>query len=269
MKNKHKVKDMANEQPHHRYKKPKILIFGDSHTRYFGITRNLNDKNPEFRDLEIKITEVTGGSAVGLGRKESSLKTLDTLFRVLNTFEPDYICFAFGQVDIEAGIYYRRIIKQQTFNLKEHIESVCSIYLKSISAIIEHKNISNKRVCIKGVNISSLTENKNDAVDYTMKYIAKDIEDIELLSFYRSNLYSVFPDIMERFQIHHYFNETLKSKSDGVFSYFDINDHLSDIENPAYCKPMFISSELDHHIVDSLYSREIHIRELLKALNDN
>jgi len=160
----------------------------------------------------------------------------------------DVHIFGFGQVDVEIGIHYRRFVKGQDVG-KDFLKELAGRYVELIAN-------NCKKPVIKGCNLSVIKYKKFAAV-YIHRIIARGLAENEsknILSELRSNV----PSYLERNRDIIYFNKCLRAfcKSFNV-EYFDINDELSDGYGGVSEK--FIPSGFDHHLIDSLYIRKLHV----------
>lgn len=232
---------------------------------YFTLTNELKELNESFRGVNIKPISLIGSTIKGFGKRESTLNSRSSFDNEVESFKPDFICFALGQVDIELGIYYKEIIKDEKFDKDDYINELVNSYLTSIEDIQSKFNLSNNAICIKGINISVLTNSREKAIDYTNRIINENINNEEDKKSFRAKLREKYPSNIERYKNHILFNELIKNKIRDKYSYFDINDIIEDKKNPGTCKLQFIPSKKDHHILDSLFIREKSIMRLIKC----
>lgn len=246
----------------------KILVFGDSHSVYFTLNNELKSINESFRGVNIKLVSMTGSTISGFGKRQSTLNSREFFSQELAAFKPDFICFALGQVDIELGFYYRKIIKKEDLSIHEYVGSLVSTYLKSVKEVQEEFDIPDECICFKGINISVLTNSRDKAVDYTSRIINENVEDADLKILYQKELRVNFPSNLERYKNHISFNESLKSSIYNKYKYFDINDVITDSSTLGACRLECIPSKKDHHILDSLFIRQLSVSRLLSACLD-
>lgn len=55
----------------------KILVLGDSHSRYLNVTQEMRDFIPNSRGVDLKVISISAASIKGFGRRESTLSTYD------------------------------------------------------------------------------------------------------------------------------------------------------------------------------------------------
>lgn len=96
----------------------KVQIFGDSHVKYFEPSKYVRP----ITNIELEVYKIPASSIMGLGRKRSTLKTHE---KINNYIDNNAISvFAFGQVDLELGYYYKKIIKNENTNHDIFISSL-------------------------------------------------------------------------------------------------------------------------------------------------
>jgi hypothetical protein len=108
-----------------------------------------------------------------------------------------------------------------------------------------------------------LTNSRDKAVDYTSRIINENVQDEASKVVYQKELKFNFPSNLERYRNHILFNDVLNATIRGTYKYFDINDVISDPLVLGSCKLEFIPSKKDHHLLDSLFIRELSINRLL------
>lgn len=245
----------------------KILVLGDSHSRYLNVTQEMRDFIPNSRGVDLKVISISAASIKGFGRRESTLSTYDKFLQEYYDYKPDLICFALGQVDLELGYFYSKVIKGNNLSSKSFINEVITLYLDKLSELVKELNIEKEKVIIKGVNLSTLTESRSKAINYTSKIIVENIHDVNESKRYKELLKDNFPCNSIRNNHHNYFNLLLGERCKKLgFCYFDINDSIVDVATKNV-KKEFIPSTNDHHLVDSLFVREVHLQRLLNAIN--
>ena len=243
----------------------KILVFGDSHSVYFGLNDELRSINEAFKGVNLESVAVHGSTILGFGKRKSTLNSRNFFVEKLQELSPDYVCFALGQVDIELGLYYRLVVKSEPLIVQEYIENLVDAYIAAVESVQAEYSLPDRAICFKGINLSVLTHHRPKAIAYTSRIITENIEDKGLIKEYTEKLNDVFPSNIERYKNHLHFNELLAKKISGRFSYFDINDELRDPGKFGCCRLEFIPARKDHHIVDSLFVRELSICRLIKA----
>lgn len=243
----------------------KVLIFGDSHSNYFRVTRDQLSNNPALLEHEFNLLKIRGATISGFGKRNSTLNSQEKLRAAYKKHSPDNICFALGQVDIELGYYYRLVVKEEKIDFLKYAEELASSYICFITNFCESLQIPLNKIILKGVNISVLTESRQKAIKYTSKIITENIKDPNEINDYKSKLSIVFPDAITRCSHHISFNNFIKRELKSGMSYFDINDLIVDPVNAGKCKRRYIPAGMDHHVIDSLEVRDYHISKLIEA----
>jgi len=234
----------------------KVLIFGDSHSSFFrpqplgslwtGSTH------------EIKTQVIAGATIRGFGKSVSSLNVKERIIEVANLGDVVVLCF--GQVDIELGLYYRRVVKKVTESDHAFMLDCISAYQQLLDVLLS-RSIG---VVIKGLNYPALVS-QDAAVKYTTKIIKSNISDEDEARQLTRKLKKELPGIMERINLTRQFNLMLHMlASQNGLPYFDINDHIA--YPNGLIREEFLRSTADNHICDSIKTRIIHLECLNKVL---
>ncbi|MBQ0784415.1 MAG: hypothetical protein KBT66_09310, partial [Amphritea sp.] len=157
-------------------------------------------------------------------------------------------------------------VKGDEIDNKPYIDDLCDKYLSTIMEIANDLGIHLSKICIKGINLSVLTKSRNKAITYTTRIITENIKEPTEVARYKDILNKVYPSNLERYSNHIYFNSVVKKLAEGKFSYFDINDLLEDPSVKGEVNPMYIPAKSDHHILDSLFLRKVHLDRILYQL---
>lgn len=243
----------------------KILVFGSSSTKNFQLTDELKKVHSDFRDINVKAVAMSGATITGFGKRNSSLNVRQHFIETYNEFKPDYVCFALGQTDIELGIYYKKVVKNQKFDISEHIKKLSEYYLEYILGIQKELNIDSDRIIIKGINPPVITRYKMKAINYTAREILRNDFPINEKNILKEKLKDIYPSVYERYNYHKLFNKEVsnQSKKFNINKYFDVDDLVADPENTVHVKLEFIAAGMDHHIIDSLFIRKAFIQRLI------
>lgn len=240
----------------------KIAIFGDSHVQYFRLTPKVHYLSSEFKKLNIELYILHGGTLKGIGRQNSTLGINDKLVSFsLQAHLYDAVLFSFGQVDIELGFFYRKIVKQdELITYENFIVELIEIYMKTIKDLkLETK------VIVKGINFPVI-KFKPVAVEYVNRIIVENISLTDEKLLMKEKLKRIYPSYTERVNIHKQFNTMLKKACiENNIKYFDINDYLSSWLGKEVDEK-FIPAWNDHHVIDSLEMRSLHLHYLMEHL---
>lgn len=236
----------------------RIQIFGDSHSRYFEITPKLQFHAPWVRGLDVEVNNMPASTIIGLGKKRSKLNVAQ---KINEKVEPDsLLVMAFGQVDMELGYYYKKIVKSETITLHDFADSLLDIYEDYIKSVI----VRNNCIAVKGLNLTVL-KYQPFAIQYTQRIISENITDKDEARKLGIKLQEQMESFSERNGATVYFNKQLRAlcKKNG-WLYFDVNDFLSGFALGKGILDTYIPSVFDHHLIDSLEVRQAHLNELRK-----
>lgn len=241
------------------------LIIGDSHCGYFDIPEEIRSSNNNFRGVHNHVLSIPGATINGFGKRNSTLNVNEKITNKYESLNPNYLCFALGQVDIELGFFYKTLIKNEEIRFPEFAKKTVDTYIKSIVDFSKNQEHPLENICVKGVNLPALVYNRAKCVNYTLKIITENIIKIEDINEHKKNLQKHLPSSLELNRNHILFNNELKNSAlEYGIKYFDINTQISDKKSGLLHKK-FVPSKYDHHIIDSLYVKELHINSLIKA----
>jgi hypothetical protein len=238
-----------------------IYVFGDSHSKYFQLSKQVRNVFPYPHDLSIKVMPFKGATVSGFGKRESTLNVKSNLKDIIEREKPDYICLNFGQVDLELGYFYKKYVKNENVDFERFVVMQVETYMEFVTELL------NTVPCVvKGLNLPALCFDSSKAISYTKKIITENIREPEVSSKVLSEMKGNFPSDYERTQMLLYYNCILKSNCEqkGI-PYFDINDNLINNDN-GLLDLKFIPAGKDHHIVDSLQVRDMHISKLINRI---
>ncbi len=242
----------------------KILVVGDSHSQYFGITPQLRAAYPALTGTACELRTVHGATITGFGKRASSLGTRNVIVALLKESPPDFLVLNFGQVDIELGIPYRKYMKFEEINLKDIIRNFVEIY----RTFIESLDFPNDRILVKGVNLSVLVHDRNKAIQYIKRIVAINEDPAEEETGVIERMKADFPNDFQRDATVRHFNAcTAEAMAAIGVSYFDLNAALFD-ERTGLISSRYIPSGRDHHLVDSVEVRKMHWQALLREINE-
>ncbi len=246
----------------------KILVFGDSHSVYFNVTPEIRYNIPILEDFQIKVVVLRGSSILGFGKRKSSLNVHDIFLEHVRAENPDYVVLALGQIDVELGYYYRRVVKSEGVLFNEFSSHLVNTYLDKVNTLIEEKILNNVEIVFKGINSTCLTGNRKKAINYTKRIIAENVNSDEEGKTYLNILKETYPPSLERVNNHLRFNKVLREKIGKRYRYFDINCEITDSDT-GFVRNEFLSSKLDHHLLDSIWIRTLCVNKLIKCICSN
>ncbi len=240
----------------------KFKIFGDSHSRYFTATKEVKSFLGINDNYCFEVNAIPAASITGFGKRESTLSVSDKIRKSLHLADDDFfLVMAFGQVDVELGYYYKKYVKKESVDFFSYCNNLIDIY----SDFLNNLPFEKKRIVCKGINFPTLVYNKTKAVMYTRRIVTENINDDDLIRDTLINMRQSWPSPLERTCFHILFNNMLKKRCDDLgIGYFDINDSLR-CGSSGLISPSYVPSGNDHHIVDSLEVRCLHIRSLLES----
>lgn len=238
----------------------KILIFGDSHSRYFEKNRKVVTHAPWVKDLNIDLKKVPASTIVGLGRKRSTLGLRDIIQEKIDNNPGSYAVFCFGQVDLELGYYYRRVIKGEDIAYPDFIFYLTNQYEDFI------KSFDDIKVVVKGLNLTVLKD-PDFAVKYVSRIISENIDDKDEANEAKSKLIDIYDGFSVRNKATLDFNSEMKNIcARNNWKYFDINYELSSYKPGKGIDDIYVPSGDDHHLCDSIQTRILHLSYLKKLL---
>ena len=213
-----------------------ISIFGDSHSDIF---EKINIENINFH-----VNSISGGTLTGLPKRISTLNIQNQIINHIKINVPQFLILKFGQVDIDLGYYYKKIIKEETINKQDYIKSLINCYDDFIINI--QKYINKDKIVIWGINPPSLID-KDDCIKYTSRIIFENIEE-SLQDTYIEKLKIITEDIKSRTEFSYDFNyELRKYCKDNNIKYVEVFNELLTSEGILDFK--FIDKQInDHHL---------------------
>ena len=242
-----------------------IRYFGDSHARLFAAAPKAAFQDPRFNGLKIKGTATDGASIVGLGRRQS---TLEMHVKVLGELNDEHtFLLNFGQVDIELGLYYRWIVKEEFIGPATFIAKLVETYAQFLGEAKQRTS----RLLVKGINLSVIKCPRFGA-EYVSRVITENIPDEGRRKEMLALLQRLYPSIADRNRITLDFNVALQEACAGLgLVYFDLNQELGQkgayrgIDADTGIREEFMPAGPDHHVVDSIFVRKLHYLKALAA----
>lgn len=242
--------------------RPKITVFGDSHSAFFFPTPFFAGRCGYGVPLPYGVTgkSIAAASLAGFRPGVTTLKVKETITEALPAAER--MVLAFGQVDLELGYYYRLAVKKEAISPESYVDWLIGIYRDFLAGLAT----GGCRVALKGVNLTALTP-KLFAVRYVSRIV---MEGKKIDQSVADDM--VAPHILsepEQNRMHLAFNHRLAALAAELgHGYFDINDRLS--EGPAQAlagatprlADQFKTGFFDHHLADTVVVRRIHYEAL-------
>lgn len=250
--------------------KLRIRVMGDLHARYLvraGKAQRrmlLQRAGVDTNRYSIGGDALAAASVAGFRPRSSTLDTKERIRAVIP--ETDVLGLAFGQVDLELGYYYRRIIKGEDIAPEGFVGWLLDIY----RAFVEDLPIAPERIVFKGVNLTVF-----QVPDFSLEYISRivmqegDPEVEDRIAALRGALLSE----REQNAMHLDFNRRLAALAERMGAgYFDINDAIAargpdGVRRPELgIDPAHAPGGFDHHLSDSLEIRRLHCARLCDAV---
>lgn len=238
----------------------KICIFGDSHSRYFEVNKKLLFHAPWLKDYDIDVHKIPASSIIGLGKKRSKLNVAKEIQDHLQKNALNVFCF--GQVDMELGYYFKKIVKKELWDLKKFADYLLKKYVEFIKGLDVHPSF----VCVKGLNLTVL-KYQDFALSYTKRIILENVSDEAEVREMNLVMKKEMESFSERNSATLYFNASLKkvSKENG-WEYFDVNDFISGFNPGKGVLDSYIPASFDHHLTDTIEVRKLHLKKLVSLL---
>lgn len=244
---------------------PRVVVLGDSHSRLFFPTQFFAGRCGYHDPLPAKVVgkSISAASLAGFRPGVSTLQVKETIADWLR--EAQRMALAFGQVDLELGYYYRKVVKEEDTDPERYVSWLLSIY----SDFLKTLDFSRCDLALKGVNLTALTPK-----EFSAQYVSRIITESKGVS-PRESARMIDPYILsenDQNEMHLSFNSGLARVAHSVGArYFDLNDALSGTGHPdlsvasATLTDYFKTGAFDHHVVDSVVTRRVHFEGLLKA----
>jgi hypothetical protein len=236
-----------------------IHVFGCSHAKFFFNTpQALRRLGEPYASIDIEGRFLRAASVAGFRPRRSTLDTKEAIQAALP--QVNALCLAFGQVDLELGYYYRRVIKEENIVPQDYIDWLTSIYAEFVDAL----PLRSDQIAFKGVNLTVLSEPQ-----FVYRYVkrtikqASDIDKETTAARLRSEIMSE----EQQNALSLGFNESVRHLAARRGSrYFDLVEATRDRSSPKpRLAPVFVPAEFDHHFADSLEIRRLHLEGLTQA----
>ncbi len=236
-----------------------VLVLGDSHAKFFF---KFGSHDTHLSDgTKVHGKSIGAASLAGFGRSRSALNLNTTVKTQIARFsgQCQHVVFAFGQVDVELGLYYRWAVKGEDTPPEILFEQIIARYFEMIPTLA-----GGLRPIVKGVNQTVLQG--PHALAYTSRIVLEAPSHEGKPEKRMQALAACYPDFTTRQAISRQFNRILaKAAARAGIGYFDINSAIVDKKTgevlDEYC-PNFD----DHHIVNSIGVHKLHLAHLKEAI---
>lgn len=231
-----------------------ISVFGDSHSVFFFQPNLLTHRLPKpATPIRVAGKRVGGASVAGFRPHASTLKTKELIRQ--NLHDSDGIVLAFGQVDLEIGYYYRKIIKQEPINPKTYIPWLVDIYKNFVKSL----PLDHRKLALKGVNPTTFESSEFVAHDIAPMITPKNEKQWR----YRQKIRDICLSEDEQNETHLSFNQMVKEfAAEMGLLYFDI---FSQTTENGRVKDIFRPAVVDHHLADIILLRRVHHQALVET----
>lgn len=244
----------------------KVLAVGDSHTKYFGLSNQVVVAHAPARGITCIAKVVHGASVTGVGKLSSTLNLASDIPKWIASFNPDFLVFNLGQVDIELGLPFRKYVREDGVAPQDHMTRFIDSYLAFLDAL----DFPKSKVVIKGINAPVLCYDRPKAIKYINRIVTERFTDSEEDAARQESVLALlktdYPSDIVRTDLAFLFNEMLEAAVTKVgYSYFDINADIVDPES-GLIRTAYVPAGFDHHLSDSVDARVLHWKRLLPVL---
>jgi len=231
-----------------------VLVLGDSHCRSYAkhhsLPKFIDKKNVE---RQLYFHRIRGASMSGFGRRKSSLNLNSAVHKLIVNYQShvEFNVFAFGQVDVELGLYYRWLTKPELVDPFDLFEEITTRYIENIMSF-------NARATpiIKGINQTMLAD-QPASIRYVSRVIHQNETDAEIVKNQSDKLISIYPEYSVRKMLSIEFNKMLaQNAAKSGMRYFDLNSIIADPVSGDILD-IYQPATWDHHLVDSIETRKI------------
>ncbi len=241
----------------------RIKVFGDSHAMFFFNNKLVFDRLRLNEDhCNITGKSIPAASVAGFRPKQSTLRTKDKILEGLSKTER--LTLAFGQVDLELGFYYRLLVKKESVHPDKYADWLADIY----SEFIKSLPLCGIELALKGVNLTVFSTEL-----FFSKYVSRIILSGNEAAISEADIAAALLSEDDQNGMHERFNANLfRIAGDVGAKYFDINDAIATTETDSAGPKSRIGSRrlsstfrpgrFDHHLVDSLEVRRIHLERI-------
>lgn len=237
------------------FSRRETLIIGDSHVAsLFGDERAFSTTG-----TNAEVIFIGGATITGFGRRASTLDVYNRIERYIKTFKPSSVVLKFGQVDVDLGLHYKKIVKKEPTNYLQHFNEIIKAYMDSV---LQLPPCCQYIFC--GINIPSQLSQQS-TIDYTSRIITENIQDNSNAESCRKELAKLLPSLEKRTKMSLDFNKMLKKecKCNG-FAYLDYTEYFMD-STTGIIKKRY-SDDMDHHYKSSLSDQKHCVNSLRETI---
>ncbi len=237
-----------------------VLVLGDSHAESFFPQGNSAKINGH--DLSIYGEAMLAATVTGFGRARSALSVNTRVRKMIEQHHKgcQHVVFALGQVDVELGLYYRWVVKDEMIEPEALFSDIIELYIRNIKALSR-----DLRPVIKGINQTVLRKQPH-AFHYTSRILFEKGRSAAERATLKAKLREVYPSYDVRLMLNNMFNGVLaEAATKAGIVYFDINGAIVN-KDTGEVDDVFCPNYSDHHVVNSVAMHKIHINHLLAAI---
>ncbi len=179
-----------------------VCAWGNSHlVPLFSSQKYIYD----YLNLAPFIFSITGASAAGLPKLSSTYGLFAKIQATMEILRPKITFLNFGQVDVEIGIYYKNIIKDEYIVAADFFENIVDGY------VAYTRNLS-ERVCLLPIGLPSI-ENDEAARRVVERAILHNVEDLQQRQEATEKLRKTYPTYEQRIKYASLYNALLFDKA--------------------------------------------------------
>lgn len=238
--------------------RPKVCVVGDSHVRSLFLEYDAFQRH--FR-VTPTLLAISGASISGLRRDTSTLGLKKKLRAYLDIAHPDVLVFKFGQVDVDLGYFYRRVIKDIPLDFNEFATTLTRHYMEQVDSF------TSEYPCIVcSINLPSVFIHDH-ATMVVGNAITESIVDASRKDTYIKTLHGILPDIRERTRMSMALNTMLAMTCEKLsIPFIDYTEHFLD-KNTLLLKNNYAQIDDVHYATDK-NDRTFCIDILMRKITD-
>lgn len=240
-----------------------IHCYGDSHTKYFGESTLIRwGEHKKIGEPKVSERSMVAASAKGFANGPDSRFAYRKFTRLVAEDNPLFVCMNFGLVDADAGIYYRKYVKNSTESVEDDLSKVYQAY---VARVVE--SLPDQTIIFKGLNPSTICIQQYFN-NYIFQNITKRVTQENTRKEIAERMKSDPTDIEQHAKNNCIAAILLKEAViKAGYKYFDIRDTLMDPKTAGLCAIQFLPAQHDNHVVDSLLVRLAHRKAVIDCMN--
>lgn len=239
----------------------RILCIGDSHSKYFDLNgyhyRAFGHRaGPRFRAYPLM-----AASAAGFAKGKESRFAYRSAVKVASEVDFDQICFGFGQVDAEAGVYYGRYVLNRSESDEAYFTRIYAAYLDQCDAFSQ-----GKPYVIKGLNPSCLVT--EDCVKtHVFNMISRRIHQISERDAVMDNLEGASLTVEAHAARNDLANSILEQLCyERNIRSFNMRKELQDQDIKGLAAEAYVPARSDIHLAPSFFVSKLHYQRLIEVI---